>query len=89
MVTSTVVPGSYSTAISSKCGHEADFLQSLFVLLHVFVRLGRALVIVEGHAGRDDVEHHRALVCDRGFKHGAAAGVLSPEKERPTNVAPS
>ena len=45
-------------------GHEADFADRLVVLLHVLVALGRAFVIVEGDAGRDDVEQHRSLVRD-------------------------
>ena len=42
------------------------------MLLHVFVALGRALVIVECDAGRDHVEHHGAVVRDGRLQHGAA-----------------
>ena len=66
--------------------HEADFLQRLFVVFHVFVGLGRAFVIVEGYAGRNHVEHDRALVGDGGFQHGVqlllVAGERAADKRR-------
>ena len=61
-------------------GDEADVLQSLFVLFHVFVGLGRTLVIVESHARRNDVEHDRALVRDGGLQHGAELALVAGER---------
>ena len=59
--------------------HETHFLQSLFVILHVFVGLGRALVIVEGNTRRDHVEHHRAVVRDGGLQHGTQLSLVAGE----------
>ena len=50
--------------------HEANFLERLFVVLHIFVRLGGALVIVEGYARRNHVEHDGAFVGNGCFHHG-------------------
>ena len=60
--------------------NETDFVQRLFVVLHVFVRLRRAIVIVKRHAGRDDIQHHRPLVCNRGFQHGAELPLVARER---------
>ena len=79
-MTSTVVPGSYSHVNILEVRNEADVLQGLFVLLHVFVGLGRTLVIVERNAGRDYVEHHRALVRDRSLQHGAQLALVAGKR---------
>ena len=44
---------------------EVDAVQRLVVLAHVVVALGRARVVVEGHARADDVEEGRPLVRHR------------------------
>ena len=43
--------------------HEGDVVELLLVRLAPRVALGRLLVVVEGNAGADDVEHCRALVA--------------------------
>ena len=49
------------------------------MILHIFVGLGRAFVIVEGDAGRNDVEHDGALMSDGGFQHGAELALVAGE----------
>src|SRR5919198_6056595 len=60
--------------------NEVDLLKWLVVVLHVFVRLGRTLVIVEGHAGRDDVEHDSAAVGDGSLQHGQKLALVTGER---------
>src|ERR1035441_10327088 len=40
------------------------------VFPHVAVTLGGALVVVEGDAGRDDVDHTQPVMGDRGLRDG-------------------
>src|SRR5947209_457553 len=60
--------------------YEADFGERLFVVLHVLVRLGRTLVVVEGHARRYYVEHRRAFVGDRRLKHQQQLFLVAGER---------
>ena len=62
---------------------EANFVQRLFVILHVLVGLRRSIMIVERHAGRNDIQHHGPLVRDGGFQHGAQLPLVS--RERPSD----
>ena len=62
-----------------KVRNEANVLESLFVLLDIFVGLRGTLVIVEGYAWRNDIEHHRALVRDRSLQHGAELPLVARE----------
>src|SRR5579864_6724774 len=45
-------------------------MQRLVVVLHVFVGLGGALVVIKCHTGRNHVEHDRAAVGDGRLHHG-------------------
>ena len=47
-----------------EAGDEADLLERLLVLLGPVPALGRALEVVECHAGADDVEERRPLVLE-------------------------
>ena len=66
---------------------ERDLVQRLVVVLDVGVRLGGAVVIVERHARRDDVQHRRATVGDRRLEHCGelllVAGKAAPDEGRP------
>src|ERR1700674_760472 len=46
---------------------ERDIGYRFLVVLDPAVALGRSVVVVERHAGRDDVENRRAAMGDRGF----------------------
>ena len=48
-------------------GYEIDLVDRFVVVLHELVALGRTLMVVEGDAGTDYVEHHRSLVGDGGL----------------------
>ncbi len=71
--------------MSSKKGTKLDLLQRLLVVLDVGVALRRPLVVVEGHARRDDVEHRRAPVGDRRFQQ--REHLLLVARERPRDEA--
>src|SRR5271165_2476866 len=60
-------------------GNEADVLQRLFVVFHVFIGFCRAFVIVEGDAGRNHVEHDRSLVRDGGFQQAVQLALVTGE----------
>ena len=68
--------------------HEADLLKRIVVLFHVGVALGRALVVVERDAGRDDVEHHRAAVRERRLEQREQLLLVAGERAG-HEVAPS
>ena len=63
-----------------EAGDESDLVDGLVVLLHELVALGRTFVIVEGDAGADHVEHHRALVRDGGLEHGQQLLLVAGER---------
>ena len=46
-------------------------MQRLFVRATVGVGLGRIVMVVEGDAGADDVNHGRAVVAQRGLEQFA------------------
>src|SRR5215510_11497508 len=50
-----------------------------FVLLHVGVALGGALMVVEGDAGRDDIDHRESAVRDRGLQDGLQLLLVAAE----------
>ena len=56
------------------------------MILHVLVGFGRTFVIVEGHAGRNDIEHHSATVSNRRLHHAVqllfVAGERTSHKSR-------
>ena len=54
-------------------------MQHLFVLLHVAVALGGAFVVVEGHAGRNHVDHGQAVVRDGGLQNGLELLLVAAE----------
>ncbi len=60
-------------------GDEADLGDGLFVVLHVFVAFGGALVVVEGDARGDHIEEHRPAVGDGGFEHGGELFLIAGE----------
>src|SRR5271167_4082168 len=51
-------------------GDKAHVGQRLVVIFDVAITLGRALVVVEGDARRDDVEHDGTAVGDGAFDQG-------------------
>ena len=50
--------------------HEIDLLQWIVVRPGVGVTLGGALMVVEGDAGREHVQHRRAAVTERRLQDG-------------------
>ena len=63
-----------------ECRDEADVLQRLLVVFHVFVGFRRTLVIVEGHARRNHVEHDRSLVGDGRFQQTVQLPLVAGER---------
>ena len=61
--------------------HEAQIGQRFFVVLHVAVALGGPFVVVEGHTGRQHVEHRRPLVRQRRLEQRRQ--LLLVARERP------
>ena len=45
----------------------AQLVQRQFVLAPVLVALGRSMVVIERHAGADDVQHRRAAMVECCF----------------------
>src|ERR1039457_6611556 len=58
---------------------KVQFLQYLFVLLHVSVTLGGALVIVESDAWRNDVDHRKAAMGDSGLEDDIELFLIAAE----------
>ena len=52
------------------------------MILHVGVALRRAVVVVEGDARRDDVDHRRAAVRDRRLEHRQQLLLVAGERPR-------
>ena len=48
--------------------NEVQFVQHLFVVFDVRVALGRAIVVVEGHARGHHVDHRQPIVRDGGLQ---------------------
>src|ERR1039458_3331404 len=60
-------------------GDKVQFLQYFLVLLHVGVTLGRAYVIVESDARRDNVDHRKAAMGDGGLEDGSELFLIAAE----------
>src|SRR5215475_9178231 len=61
-------------------GHKADFADRVLVLLHVLVAFRRALLLVERHTRRDNVEHYSSLVRDRRLEHSQQLLLITRER---------
>ena len=55
-----------------------NFAEHLVVILHVRVALGRALVVIERDAGRNDVDHDRSPVRQRRLENRQHMAALQP-----------
>ena len=63
-------------------GHEIELVQRLVVVLHEAVALGRTLVVVEGDAGRDDIDHAQPPVGNGGLENRLELALVAGERAR-------
>src|SRR5271170_1495437 len=69
-------------------GHEIQLVQRHFVVLHITITFGGAIVIIEGHAGRDDVNHGESLVTNSSFENGLELFLVAAEGSRDEGRSP-
>src|SRR5580704_9478586 len=87
MVTSTVVPGSYSTLISSNAGTKLSSCNGSswsFMYLYDLVEPSWSLKVTQG----ETTSSMTVPLCAMAAFNMACNCLLSPENERPTKVAP-